>query len=745
MIQPSFSASPGGAAFDTTLIERSAWFDGAADRMAKTFGSDTRNGKGVISVWVRRHQFGTRACIIETGGVFDMIEFDLVSGQLHVRMNNQDWTSNALYRDISWYHILVSWDMAAVGTARVQVLVNGEEISYLARPTLSTQPSYFRNVAQNIGSIQGSSTFWKGSMAQFTALDGRSIQNGDYTVASFLDTYTFGVNGSQYVPKADADIAALATAAGGNSFCLTTAIGDGTDASGNGNNFTPTSMSDAANGSADTPSLVYPMLTPLDRADTGIALFNDSNEFTINNAANGFARATMSADTGKFYFELDVDGLPSANFIVGMAKTTTLNTTGATTSGGFGIQVVSTGAINLYEDGSAGASQETGVTDAAHTFQCAVDFDSGKFWFGRDDTWYGSGDPAAGTNETGTFTAGTRMAPMVGRHSSNTTSREQRLVWDSGSFGGTMPTGFLEWSSANMPTPVRQGRDHFAVALDTEANILATLATERSGWTSYVDILKNRTNVEKWFWRFSDDGSNEHAINVGDTFQANTALSGSDNWLGYSIRTDQIAYQEVGVSHTNGAATTITHNLGTTDVAIWLFNQAGGDVWLYTPQLTAGKLLKSSTVAAETTDTSITNVLSNSFDIGSADATGTYDVLVVAMGDCFHATSYVGNAAADGAYIAMPFKPRTTWLKDTTDAAGDHFAHDTERDTNEEDKLMFWNLDDIELTNTAYSIDILSGAVKMRNATITNGATLHIAMAFADIRGGGDLPPIYGR
>ena len=337
------------------------------------------------------------------------------------------------------------------------------------------------------------------------------------------------------------------------------------------------------------------------------------------------------------------------------------------------------------------------------------------------------------------------MAPMVGRHSSNTTSREQRLVWDSGSFGGTMPTGFLEWSSANMPTPVRQGRDHFAVALDTEANILATLATERSGWTSYVDILKNRTNIEKWFWRFSDDGSNEHAINVGDTFQANTALSGSDNWVGYSIRTDQIAYQEVGVSHTNGAATTVTHNLGTTDVAIWLFNQAGGDVWLYTPQLTAGKLLKSSTVAAETTDTSITNVLSNSFDIGSADATGTYDVLVVAMGDCFHATSYVGNAAADGAYIAMPFKPRTTWLKDTTDAAGDHFAHDTERDTNEEDKLMFWNLDDIELTNTAYSIDILSGAVKMRNATITNGATLHIAMAFADIRGGGDLPPIYGR
>jgi hypothetical protein len=93
-------------------------------------------------------------------------------------------------------------------------------------------------------------------------LESISIQQGDYAVSDFLDTYTFGVNGSQYVPKADADIAALATAAGGNSFCLTTAIGDGTDASGNGNNFTPTSMSDAANGSADTPSLVYASTPP---------------------------------------------------------------------------------------------------------------------------------------------------------------------------------------------------------------------------------------------------------------------------------------------------------------------------------------------------------------------------------------------------------------------------------------------------------------------------------------------------
>jgi hypothetical protein len=44
MIQPSFSSSPGGAAFDTTLIERSAWFDGATDYMARqngaAFGSD---------------------------------------------------------------------------------------------------------------------------------------------------------------------------------------------------------------------------------------------------------------------------------------------------------------------------------------------------------------------------------------------------------------------------------------------------------------------------------------------------------------------------------------------------------------------------------------------------------------------------------------------------------------------------------------------------------------------------------
>ena len=48
-------------------------------------------------------------------------------------------------------------------------------------------------------------------------LDGQSIQGGDVAITDFVDTFTFGTNGSQIIPKKNSDIAALATTAGGNS------------------------------------------------------------------------------------------------------------------------------------------------------------------------------------------------------------------------------------------------------------------------------------------------------------------------------------------------------------------------------------------------------------------------------------------------------------------------------------------------------------------------------------------------
>jgi hypothetical protein len=301
MIQPSFLSSPGGAAvFDTTLIERSAWFDGAADYLEYTPASGSGNSDWTFSTWVRRLAFGSN------GGIFsarvdanNLIQFYFTSADkiritvVTAGTTQADATTVMVFRDTSWYHLALQYD----GTSSLLTLwVNGESV--LTDAITSTAAAAGQSAsAHDLGVIRsgaGSLTYFgKLAMAQSTLILGSAP-----AASTFLDTYTFGANGSQYVPRADAAIAALATAAGGNSFCLTTAIGDGTDASGNGNNFTPTSMSDAANGTADTPSNQHALLNPL--ASNG-TVSNGAQVWTVSGV--GAAPCTIYAppNSGSYY------------------------------------------------------------------------------------------------------------------------------------------------------------------------------------------------------------------------------------------------------------------------------------------------------------------------------------------------------------------------------------------------------------------------------------------------------------
>jgi hypothetical protein len=805
-------------AFDTTLIERSAWFDGATDYMARQNGAAfANNQEAIFSFWVLRTKLDTQQVFfgsVEGGEGFEL-QFENTNKLWLYQNNTYNQKTTAVYRDIGWYHILVSFDTSqATASDRVKLWVNGEQVTNFSTATYNPQNTKILGLT---GLMTGAETmrignynntvanyyYFSGYVAQACMLESISIQQGDYAVSDFLDTYTFGVNGSQYVPKADADIAALATAAGGNSFCLTTAIGDGTDASGNGNNFTPTSMSDAANGSANTPSLVYPVLNILDRGDTGLATFKDGNEFTVSNAAAGFMRATMSADTGKFYYECQIDGLPSANFEFGMQDTVALNTGDASVGNGFVLHIASSGAINLYEGGTAGASQETGVTDAAHTFQCAVDFDSGKFWFGRDDTWYGSGNPAAGTNETGTFTAGLRLAPVVGRDSSASTVAEQRLVWDSGSFGGTMPTGFLEWSSANLPTPVYQGIDYFNPILYTgngstnaitgvgfqpdlvwikntssatshslydavrgvqkqlESDNTSAETTETTGLTAFgsdgftvgslAQVNGNTNKLMGWSWLAGGAG----ASNTDGSITSTVSKAAADH---FSI-----------VTYTGtGAAATVGHGLGGVPDLIMVKNRGTTGNWATQSSETSYSTNVFYLDLANNFATAGVNVWNNTdptssvFSINSSADTNASTNTYVAY--CFKNVpgvcqigSYKGNGSSDGPYISLGFTPSWLMVKSIQGTYGtEWFMYDlTRRNSlqtyaggNANYDILYANLSS---AGTRYystaGVDFIADGFKIRGTAtdLNHSGTTFLYIAIADIAGGGDLPPIYGR
>jgi len=59
-----------------------------------------------------------------------------------------------------------------------------------------------------------------------------------------------------------------------------------------------------------------------------------------------------------------------------------------------------------FNNGSL-TSYGSGSSANGDVLMCAYDLDNGKIYFGKNGTWYGSGDPVAGTNAAFTGISGT--------------------------------------------------------------------------------------------------------------------------------------------------------------------------------------------------------------------------------------------------------------------------------------------------------------------------------------------------
>ncbi len=176
--------------------------------------------------------------------------------------------------------------------------------------------------------------------------------------------------------------------------------------------------------------------------DKNAALVLSNGNLTATTAAGSYSpgRATNSQSTGKHYFECSL--LTNANGFVGIA-----NATYALTSGNYVGKDVNSWALQsrgVAADWSTvhnNAGSDTGITTlSTDIFNCALDSDAGKLWFGINGTWIGGGDPAAGTSPTYTGVTGAMfpaLSPLVGN------------TW-TGNFGATafaqtIPSGFVKW------------------------------------------------------------------------------------------------------------------------------------------------------------------------------------------------------------------------------------------------------------------------------------------------------------
>ncbi len=795
----------GAAAFDTTLIGNSVWLDGTADYFSRSYsGSGNSTTEAIFAFWYQRYSFGVaQSTWFEASGFGGLQTNTGYGGGDTLVVNTFDAGGTQviarhtrLLRDVAWYHIIVSIDMSQATTLdKIKFYINGEQDTTINVQNLATTNGLDMLGARSkvnfrIGENAGSTGH---AYAQYCYLDGVSIQQGDYAVTDFLDTYTLGTNGSQYIPKVNTDIAALATAAGGNSICLDFADSSdlGNDISSNSNDFTTNSMS-SANQSSSTPSLSYAVLNILDKGSSATTSEGATRQPTATDHV--ILSSMQIPTTGKWAISGRVD---AGDFSFGICtQAHTLTSKIGRTNDSWGAIDAPGASFFRSEHDSVGSNSTSVVSSPNDTFIIAFDADSGKLWLGRNHNgdgiaYLGGGNPATGTTPTYTLSA-SEMSPglhfAVGRQL--TVSFGQRANFE------TLPTNFIELNSANLTAPDYQGIDYFNAVLYTgNGTAIGSGGNAVTGTGFKPD----------WVWIKNRDAADSHALYdvvrgttkqiESDNTSAETTESeglttfGSDGFTVGNLdqvntnTEDYVAWQWLGSNststNTNGSlnttvttasadhfsivswtmsdpagAKTLGHGLTAAPELIIVKNRTdAGTNWpVYSEFAGNTKYLYLSTTAAATTFNMWQDTSPNStvFYVSSNnEASGSANDEMVAY--CFRSVpgvckvgSYEGNGSTDGTYLSLGFKPAFVLFK-SVDSTSDWQIFDKSRNGfNVRNNELEANDTAVEDTSTNF-LDLLSDGFKMRIASDPNVSETFLYLAMADIGGNGTLPPIYGR
>ena len=218
--------------------------------------------------------------------------------------------------------------------------------------------------------------------------------------------------------------------------------------------------------------------------------FSNGNLRVVSSATGGSdttAPSTM-AIKGKIYceFALTDDGLGA--YVGVMKYNTALTNNGVDTTASSDCWLIrGDNEHKANGDGGSGASYGTGTWSTGDIIMMAVDIDNTSIWFGKNGTWYASGDPAANSNAAYTNLPSTDdLLTICGDNYSSETPTIDVNFGQNPTFGGTktagtntdangrglfayaVPTGFLAMCEDNLPTPaIADPGEHFKTVLWT--------------------------------------------------------------------------------------------------------------------------------------------------------------------------------------------------------------------------------------------------------------------------------------
>jgi len=480
-----FSKSGGGG---------SAYYDGSGDRLTTPSSSDFAFGTGDFTIegW-----YYLTASFASGNQYF----FDLGSNGLRIQFyngtvyyivdgSNEVTTTAAGVTHNNWYHIAA-------------VRYNSQMNLYIDGVSRGTKDSVTTNLSAQALTIGAYGANGTNALTGYTS--NFRVSNSAIYTSNFTPSTTPLTNLSSTKLLMNGGVSSIVgpalTVAGNTKFSVFQPFASSvttfaSDTSGQGNNMTVANLlnSDVV---TDSPTNNFATLNPLHFIGTNGALPYEGNLKVVGGSYPcKIFPSTIAAPGGKFYAEFTQ--ATSSYPMVGVSDVglfRSLHSTGGVR--GVGAITWDLGSTNgRYYINSGTQTDSAGKGTSGSIIQVAIDADSRKIWFGIDNTWNASGNPAAGSNEIGTV-GGTGALVFFMRPEDTT----QTANFGQNGFAYTPPTGFKALCTKNLPEPSAVAlapRDHFKTVTYTGTGSTQTV----SGVGFQPDLL--------WIKR-RDAVSNHHA------------------------------------------------------------------------------------------------------------------------------------------------------------------------------------------------------------------------------------------
>ena len=561
-------------------------------------------------------------------------------------------TSTGVLRDPSaWYHIVLKYDRLG---SNMVAWVNNQEYINTSSYTTTVQYINSSSATQYYGNYTYQSNpggVYDGYMSDLHFIDNQALTpssfaetdpvTGVWRPKKYLGTYTGTSHRLEF--------------ANSSNF--------GVDTSGNANNWTQSAGVASTDQMTDTPTLNYAILNVVDK---GTSITTANGNLQVKNSSGGSferIRSSIGMTTGKWYaeFVINSEGNPSRiqSGLMSGSASITISYLGNGDALSWSI-LESVGSLYKITNSTTTLYVSGGTLDPGDIHMLAYDADAGKFWYGKNGSWFASGNPAAGTNE---MFSGVSVSGQAIFFASSAYNTSDSGTWNFGQrpFVYTPPTGFVALNSNNLLAPtIKKGNTYFDVITYTG-----------NGSTSNVSITGTAFTPDFiWFKRRNSTTNGDHVIidssrfsglTAANTFISNTGLNWAGdtaNWqwgidtansgvrgggsLGTNVRTGiyydvdidantpfEVEYQLRGIDAANSAGIVAIYrkedqgNIGTTGnrFALGMFSQTSTH-WVggVDPAPTIGLSFQhSSTPAAEAAEEKYANVVSLTSNVATTN------------------------------------------------------------------------------------------------------------------------------